>query len=628
VLERGRLRFSHPLLASVVYSGRDAGERRRVHLLLAETVDDPEERGRHLALGTDLPDARIAAVLDAAVASARGRGATDAAASLGEHALRLTPPGDEVDLLRRAMNLSDDLFVLGEVERSEALVDEIAARMPAGPSRARALRRLVRARGYAIGFSTTETLLRTALADAAMDLSTRAVLEHDLGQALLQYGHLGDAVPHCKAAVELATKIGDDLLAMRAQRTSDTLRFMQGYGIPAELEEHARSLLTRNSRDRRSPEPAFLDEALGLALMLKSSDRFELARELLERLLRTIEAERAEGIVTPVLFHLAELECWTGRLDRSIQHVRELEHSLTRVNQGGMQTRLAYVAALVGAHAGDLDRAGENAATHLNAAAAAGDDFLTIRLESLLGFIALSAERPSIATQHLRRASETSEAAGYGEPGVVRYAGDEIEALIATDNLDAAAVSLARLEQRARSLNRTWAYAVSGRGRSLLAAATGDLEAALETASATLSFHDQLGQPLEHGRLLLTVGIVQRRLKNRRAARDALTLAREIFESIGASAWTARATSETARISGRRPQPNVLTPTEQRIAELAATGRTNKEIAAELHLSVKTVEANLSRIYRKLAIRGRTELPKHIPPARETAQSDNARFRR
>jgi DNA-binding CsgD family transcriptional regulator len=608
VFDRGRLRFSHPLLASAVYASRDIRERRGIHLRLANAVTDPEERGRCLALGTEIPDAGIAAALDEAVAAARRRGATDAAALLGEHALRLTPPADEDDLARRAMNAADDLFVIGEIDRSEALVGDLAARMPAGPPRARVLRRLARARAFATGYTTTEALFRSALEDAASDLPTRALAEHDLGEALLQYGHLKEAVPHCDAAIEHAAKVDDAVLLQRAHITRDVLRFIQGHDVPAGLDDRAHALIAEDSRQRRVAEPAFFDEVQGCALMLKYADRFGFARELLEHLLRTMEAEQGEGIVAPVLFHLAELECWTGRLDRSIEHVRELQRTLGRIKQGGMRTRLAYAAALVHAHTGGIERAHRIAATHLTAAAAADDVFLTIRLESLLGFIDLSAAKTSTAAEHLRRASELSESAGYGEPGIVRYSGDEIEALLEADDVDAAALSLERLEERARRLDRLWAHAVAGRSRALLTATTGDLDSALAIARASLPLHDRLGQPLERGRLLMSIGILHRRVKDRRAAREALTAARAIFDSIGASAWAARATAEAERISGRRQQPSGLTPTEQHVAELAAAGRTNKQVAAEMHLSVKAVEANLSRAYRKLEIRGRSEL--------------------
>src|SRR5206468_3925291 len=105
-------------------------------------------------------------------AAARARGATDAAALLSEHALRLTPPEDEGDLARRASHAADDLFVIGELERSRAVVLELAERLPHGPRRARVLRRVARAQAYASGFATTEALFRTALADATGDPAT------------------------------------------------------------------------------------------------------------------------------------------------------------------------------------------------------------------------------------------------------------------------------------------------------------------------------------------------------------------------------------------------------------------------------------------------------------------------
>jgi DNA-binding NarL/FixJ family response regulator len=99
-----------------------------------------------------------------------------------------------------------------------------------------------------------------------------------------------------------------------------------------------------------------------------------------------------------------------------------------------------------------------------------------------------------------------------------------------------------------------------------------------------------------------------RRAKQKRAARERLEEALEIFNSLGAAAWIQRAESELSRIAPAPAGVSSLTPTEGRVAELVAGGRTNKEVAAELFLSVKTVEANLSRVYAKLSVRSRTEL--------------------
>ena len=101
---------------------------------------------------------------------------------------------------------------------------------------------------------------------------------------------------------------------------------------------------------------------------------------------------------------------------------------------------------------------------------------------------------------------------------------------------------------------------------------------------------------------------MRRQAQQKRAAREALEQALAIFEELGARLWADKARAELRRISGRQPAPDELTETERRVAELAAQGRTNKEIAAQLFMGVSTVEAHLSHVYRKLAIRSRTEL--------------------
>jgi DNA-binding NarL/FixJ family response regulator len=113
--------------------------------------------------------------------------------------------------------------------------------------------------------------------------------------------------------------------------------------------------------------------------------------------------------------------------------------------------------------------------------------------------------------------------------------------------------------------------------------------------------------PLEQGRTLLAQAAVLRRAKQKAAARDAALEARRVFDALGAPAWSARAEAELARIVPAAAR-HALTPTEARVADLVASGRSNKEVAAQLYLSVRTVEANLSRIFAKLDVRSRTEL--------------------
>ena len=114
--------------------------------------------------------------------------------------------------------------------------------------------------------------------------------------------------------------------------------------------------------------------------------------------------------------------------------------------------------------------------------------------------------------------------------------------------------------------------------------------------------------PFERARTLLVFGEVRRRAKQKRAAREVLEAALAAFEELGAELWAKRARAELARIGGRVPTGETLTPAERRVAELVAEGRPTKLVAAELFVSVKTVEGHLSRIYAKLSVRSRAEL--------------------
>ena len=188
---------------------------------------------------------------------------------------------------------------------------------------------------------------------------------------------------------------------------------------------------------------------------------------------------------------------------------------------------------------------------------------------------------------------------------------DAIETLIGLGELEQARAYLEPYEANAQRLGSPLALAAgAARCRGLLAAAEGALPGASAALEASLA--DAAPFPFERGRTLLCLGAVRRQAQQKKAAREALEQALAIFEELGARLWAEKARAELRRISGRRPPDEELTETERRVAELAAQGRTNKEIAAELFMGVSTVEAHLSRVYRKLGIRSRTELAGRI----------------
>jgi DNA-binding CsgD family transcriptional regulator len=181
-----------------------------------------------------------------------------------------------------------------------------------------------------------------------------------------------------------------------------------------------------------------------------------------------------------------------------------------------------------------------------------------------------------------------------------------IESLLALGQLERAREILAGLEARGRSFPRLWITVTLPRARALVAAGEGDLASAIGEMAGVDSSAARL-LPFEHGRNLLVYGRLLRRAKQRRAAAGALTEALAVFEQLGAPTWSAEARSELDRI-GLRRAPQHLTATERRVVELAARGMTNREVAAALFISPKTVEANLARAYGKLRINSRAEL--------------------
>jgi DNA-binding CsgD family transcriptional regulator len=150
------------------------------------------------------------------------------------------------------------------------------------------------------------------------------------------------------------------------------------------------------------------------------------------------------------------------------------------------------------------------------------------------------------------------------------------------------------------------------RCRGLLLAAEGDLEAALASCEEALAVHERMPVPFERARTLLIYGTMLRRAKRRKAAREAIEAALSIFEGLPAPVWADNARAELARIGGRATSGDGLTESERRIAELVAAGKSNKETAAALFLSVHTVEGALKRVYRKLGVHSRTELSRRL----------------
>ena len=210
-LDGDRIRFTHPLFATAAYGGTSG--RRDLHGSLAKVVTDVEERARHLALAAPGPDPSVAAALEEAARGAAARGSPRAAAELTEQAARLTPPACEEDARRRAADAAYYHFESGDGRRARAMLERLAAKLPAGPERASVLVRLAFTRAYDDDVHAATDLNRQALEEAQDDSLTRARALTGLAATLFRRReHLADAVEHAKAAAELAGGLGHSAL--------------------------------------------------------------------------------------------------------------------------------------------------------------------------------------------------------------------------------------------------------------------------------------------------------------------------------------------------------------------------------------------------------------------------------
>jgi DNA-binding CsgD family transcriptional regulator len=303
---------------------------------------------------------------------------------------------------------------------------------------------------------------------------------------------------------------------------------------------------------------------------------------------------------------LGELECRAGNLDVAHRHTTEAVE-IRLDSAGTLDGSILYPHALVAAHLGDVTETRARAEDGLRIAEQYGDRLYAAGSAAVLGFLELSLGNPAAAHEWLGPVVEFVAVMGIAEPGVIPCAPDEIEALMALGQLDAAEAVLDAHEETTRALDRPWAVATAARCRGLLLATRGNLDGARDALGLALNAHERVAQPLELGRTLLALGEVERRAKRKRAARSFFEQAIGIFDQVGAALWSAKARVELARVGGGAAATE-LTPTEDRVVQLVAEGKTNREVADALFVTVKTVEANLTRIFRKLGIRSRAEL--------------------
>jgi DNA-binding CsgD family transcriptional regulator len=603
-LEGERIRFTHPLFASAVYSGTDEHRRREIHRRLAAVITDAEERARHLALGTKGVDPDVASALDDAARTARSRGAPQAAAELSELAFRLTPDGDAAAAHRRRLDAGAAHFEAGDTVRALTLFAEARESARSAPERAVSLLRLAWVNHWAGDQRLAVELFRECLAKGRADAALRMEAHDGLANSLFFLReNLTDALSHSRSAARLAKERGDRAALAVALGTQGMIEAVLG-----------RPEARRTFRSAVAIEEPALDIP---QVMKRPSFQFDVARvwgDDLDAARADMEDIRQRAVLHGdesslpfILTYLSLAECLSGRLEQALRVAEEGDEVALTAGQEIGRAFASSARALAASCLGQEEAARSAAQVALDLAER-GTMFAETTSLWALGLLELALDKPADAHERLGPLVERVEAAGIGEPGSIRFVIEDVEALVALGDLDRARVILEQYEERARRLGRRSALAACARCHGLLAAAEGDMDGALALFHTALESYSALPLPLDRARTLLALGAAQRKGKQRRAARETLEQAGELFDQLGASLWSERARAELRRIGGRAPSRGELTASERRVAELVAEGRTNKEVAAVLHLTERTVEGTLSRVYAKVGVRSRAEL--------------------
>ncbi len=601
-LDGEKLRFSHPIFARGVYNDAAPEQRRAMHRRLAGVVDEPELRARHMALGSTTGNRETLQSLDSAAESARIRGAPAAAAELVNLAIALggsTP--------QRLVQAAADHFNAGESARARALLEQVVAELEPGATRAEAMSWLGYVRLLDDSFPEAADLLDGALAEAADDPSVLVPILVTLSFALFNSGRLDESLQRVEEAVEKAEKIGRSDLLSLALGMRATVCFLRGDGVDETGLQRALQL-----EDHQANVPFSLRPTVQNAILRSCAGELDWAHEELTSLRRRCIEHGQDGELMLVAFQGTLVEIWRGRFAEA-SLIAEDTMELAQQLGGDLPLSVALTCrALLAAYMGRV----QDARAAVDEARAANQRCGSIRLgewpATALGFLevslgdypaALDALSPLLArVEMMPNATEIIAAS---------FIPDAVEAMVALDRLEPAEQLVAAVERNGSRLRRDWMLAVGARGRAMLLAARGDVAGAVEAAEQAMSVHERMAMPFERARTLLLLGQLQRRQRLRHVSATSLQHALAAFDELGTPLWADRARTELVRVSvGARQK--TLSPSELRVAELATSGMTNRNIAAAMFISPKTVESNLARIYAKLGIHSRAELGRHV----------------
>ena len=600
-VEGSRISFSHPLLSTAAYEGLLPHEREEVHTRLAAASEGAIERGHHVARSTAGPSDDAARMLDEAAEAAASLGDLAGEAAFLLRASELSLDRESADA--REVQAASALWKAGDADGARRLAQALVDRLPAGPLRADARLTLGHCTvGSTLSLAGFVDEIELALADAEGDDELAASLHLATADALSIMFRLQEAREHVSSATELAERAGAEQLAVAALAEAGFEDSMLGRGV-------SESALGAFERWDGNPLSAsvYSPRMVLACAHLHDANFDEAARLFAEEIGRPIGSASSRSRRERAPISPRPSSARAGPQPRSRTPGLPLEHA-HQAASAQMIVGAAFDLALVEPASATTTRARRSRATTLATTEASGDAWYTISHRAVLGLVALAesdaaaaidALGPAWALMPRRRAREPVD---LPRPARARR-------------------GLCRRRPRGRRAGGgRGAARVAGRRQALVGGHGGTVRG----ADRSRRRRPRLGCPRPRGgargarepapsrsssRARCSCRARSSGAPKRRAvARDALAHALEIFDTLGRRPGRrGRPRSSLASPAGARSD-GALTETERRVAELVAEGLSNKEVAARLFVSVRAVEANLSKVYAKLGIRSRTQL--------------------
>ncbi len=606
-------RFVHPLVRAAAFASVAPATRRLAHRRLAEVTTDVERRAWHLAEATLGPSEAVALALEAAAEVASTRGGAVTSAPLLARAAEVSPEGAARS--RRLLRAGEALLLAGQNGLAASVVDQALAADLERSQRAEALVLQGRIAQWATDAIPSRALQASYDGLKALGDQRAVIIGLLLARSVSMLGHAGPPVAVTTELVDIVAPDSPMMLSARLGHAASSLIA----GDPRPLDDLPDELLEGVVTSSATTELNVVWDFL--AQLWNWSDRHDEALGLLRRQVDTATQLSALTFLPYALTVLADVEIKVGDLSRARAAA---DRAVDLGTAGGLPGLTAFADAMrarVAAIEGDVrtcEAAGRAALATLPLPVPSA---LDMYINGAWGLSALGQGKARNAVEHLERNVELRDRFGAVLPVLVGWEGDYVQALAATGRRELAADALAVLEAESEQTHSRWGRGVARRGRALL-----DPDRARDALREAIELqHDY---PFERARSLLVLGEHLRKRGAARAGRAELESAAELFRGCGATPWAEqadaalRATGVHRQRHGEEPR---LTPQELQVALAIVDGATNKEAAAGLFLSTKTIEYHLGKAFQKLGVSNRTQLARVLrTTATETERSSSA----